>query len=85
MNGDRNFRGNALARGMSRRTFLSRVGAAGIGLSGIGVMTARAQDKWQPSGPIKLIVPYPPGGGIDIVGRFISPKLQERLGQPVIV
>jgi tripartite-type tricarboxylate transporter receptor subunit TctC len=30
-------------------------------------------------------VPYPPAGGIDIVGRFIAPRLSERLGQPVIV
>ena len=38
-----------------------------------------------PSRPIKLIVPYPPGGNTDIVARMYSQKLSERLGQPVII
>ena len=38
-----------------------------------------------PSKPIRFIVPYPPGGNTDIVGRTFAQKLQERLGQPVVV
>ena len=38
-----------------------------------------------PSRPIRLIVPYPPGGGTDIVGRVIGQKLHEALGQPVVI
>ena len=38
-----------------------------------------------PSRPIRLIVGYPPGGSNDILPRIISPKLAERLGQPVVV
>jgi tripartite-type tricarboxylate transporter receptor subunit TctC len=38
-----------------------------------------------PSRPIRFIVPYPPGGNTDIVGRTFAQKLAERLGQPVVI
>jgi len=38
-----------------------------------------------PTRPIRIVVPYPPGGGNDIVGRFIAEDLAPRLGQQVIV
>jgi len=38
-----------------------------------------------PSQPIKLIVPYPPGGNTDIVARLYAQKLTERIGQPVVI
>ncbi|MEO6065198.1 MAG: tripartite tricarboxylate transporter substrate binding protein [Lysobacterales bacterium] len=38
-----------------------------------------------PSKPIRLIVPYPPGGGNDTLARLFGIKLGERLGQPVVI
>lgn len=43
-----------------------------------------AAQAW-PAKPIRLVVGFPPGGGIDIVARNLQPGLQEALGQPVIV
>lgn len=45
---------------------------------------ARADDQW-PSKPIKLIVPYAPGGGSDVIGRLVAVELTKELGQQVIV
>ena len=38
-----------------------------------------------PSRAIRIVIGFPPGGGIDILARLMAPKMSERLGQPVIV
>jgi tripartite-type tricarboxylate transporter receptor subunit TctC len=45
---------------------------------------AGAQSSW-PERPIRLVVPYPPGGASDISGRLQAQVLQEGLGVPVVV
>ena len=44
----------------------------------------RAQEAW-PDRPMRIVVPFPPGGSNDTIARLMQPKLQEILGQPVMV
>jgi tripartite-type tricarboxylate transporter receptor subunit TctC len=53
-------------------------------LLGIATLAAQAQQPY-PSKPITVIVPFAPGGGIDVLMRALAPKLSERLKQPIIV
>jgi tripartite-type tricarboxylate transporter receptor subunit TctC len=57
------------------------LGAACLVLAGTGV--ASAQD--YPTRPVRLIIPFPPGGSNDVVGRLIAIKLGDRLGKQVVV
>ncbi len=50
----------------------------------MGIPAAWSQSQY-PSRPIRLIVPYPPGGAVDPIARTIGQKLNEAWGQPVVV
>jgi len=65
---------------MTRRAWLAAAAVtAVVGLA----WPAAAQD--YPSRPITLIVPYPPGGGVDSMARVLGDKLSAALGQQVVV
>ncbi|MGE0312855.1 MAG: Bug family tripartite tricarboxylate transporter substrate binding protein [Lautropia sp.] len=73
----------------ARRRFVRTAVAAGVAtlgaLAGASVgAPAHAADAW-PDRPIRLIVPYPPGGPVDQLGRAIAPALGEKLGQSVVI
>ena len=58
-----------------------RIGLAACAMLGASGALAQAY----PSQPIKVVVPFTPGTGMDIIARTVGPKLSERLGQPVII
>jgi len=54
------------------------------GVMALATMSARAESEY-PSRPVTIVVPYAAGGGVDPVARLVARKLEDRLGQPVIV
>ena len=62
--------------GMTRRSIL----IAGLALP----FAAHAQGKY-PDRPIKIIVPFPPGGGVDLTARLLMEPLSKELGQPIVI
>jgi tripartite-type tricarboxylate transporter receptor subunit TctC len=58
-----------------------------ITLAGVMVapLAAHAQPGAYPDKPVKFIVPYPPGGGTDVIARIVQGRFQALLGQPVVI
>ncbi len=65
---------------MSQRNALA---ALALTATAFAVMPSAAQN--YPNGPLRIVSPYPPGGGTDILSRTIGQKLNERFNQPVVV
>jgi tripartite-type tricarboxylate transporter receptor subunit TctC len=65
---------------MRRREFITFLGGAAV----LPAAAAGAAETF-PSRPIRLIVPFPAGGGTDIVGRVLGQRLHESLGQPFVI
>ncbi|WP_066268945.1 Bug family tripartite tricarboxylate transporter substrate binding protein [Hydrogenophaga palleronii] len=59
------------------------VGFLLLTLSALWTVPAAADD--YPNKPVRLVVPFPPGGGVDLYARSIQPELSKVLGQPVII
>jgi tripartite-type tricarboxylate transporter receptor subunit TctC len=62
----------------SRRRFM-------LGAVAAPLAAASAKAESFPGRPLRIVIGFPAGGGIDILARLVAPKMSERLGQPVIV
>ncbi|MFC3125266.1 Bug family tripartite tricarboxylate transporter substrate binding protein [Pseudoroseomonas globiformis] len=69
-------------------TVLSRRAALGLLAAPALLSAARAAaplESWKPERPVRIIVPFPAGGGLDLVGRVLADVWNRTLGQPVVV
>src|SRR3954462_769414 len=66
---------------LPRRNFLNLA----AGAAALSLVPRLVRAKAYPTRPVRWIVPFPPGGGTDIVARLMGQWLSERLGQPFII
>jgi tripartite-type tricarboxylate transporter receptor subunit TctC len=62
---------------MTRRGF----GAAMVATAGV----AEAQAPWNPTRPISIVVPFPPGGSTDVTARMVAERMAPLLGQNLVI
>ena len=67
-------------RGRTRRAAV----LAAIAAACLAPLAAQAQAGY-PDKPVRFIVPYPPGGGTDVIARIVQEKFQQALGQPIVI
>src|SRR6266852_2271395 len=75
------FVGCEAEHGMKRRAFMSLV--SGLVVSSFAPRPTAAQA--YPVRPVTLVIPFPPGGGNDALGRMVADKMSKSLGQQVVV
>ncbi len=68
-----------------RKTCTTLFGALGLVAFLVPALTAGAAAQDYPNKPVRLVIPFPPGGSNDVVGRLIAAHLGERLGKQIIV
>ncbi|WP_343893151.1 tripartite tricarboxylate transporter substrate binding protein [Craurococcus roseus] len=71
---------------MVERRNLLAFAAAGLAAPAAAALPrpALAQAPW-PNRPVRLIVGWPPGGSVDTIARILQPRMQEALGQPIVI
>ncbi|MGK6306316.1 Bug family tripartite tricarboxylate transporter substrate binding protein [Variovorax sp. DT-64] len=66
---------------MKRTVLLAKLALLGVTLAGAHVCMANDY----PNKPIRMVIPYTPGGSIDTIGRMVADQLQKQLGQPIVI
>ena len=66
-------------------TFVVRVPIWAVAMAGVFAMPLFAQAQAYPSKPIRLVIPYPPGGGSDIIARPLTQLMSASMGQQIVV
>ena len=66
---------------LRRRILASLVALAALGCAA----NVNGQAVAWPSRPVQLVIPFPPSGGTDIIGRAVATRLQEKLGKPFVI
>jgi len=67
---------------LSFRSILSALVLSMLGAVSSGTALAQAN---YPDKPVRFVVPYPPGGGTDVIARIVQDRFQALLGQPIII
>lgn len=60
------------------------LGLAGVSLLATAALPGMAQERW-PAKPVRMVVPFAPGGSTDVLARMLGQKLAERWGQAVVI
>ena len=68
-----------------QRTHFLRAALAAFALAAASSGFAQTQTQPWPTRPVRMVIPFPPGGTLDTVGRLLAQKLGDQLGQPFIV
>ncbi len=55
------------------------------GAASLAIAFGAAAQNGYPDKPIRFVVPYPPGGGTDVIARIVQGKFQQLLGQPIVI
>jgi tripartite-type tricarboxylate transporter receptor subunit TctC len=66
---------------LRRRKFLQVAASAGV----LPVLSRIARAQTYPARPITIVVPFPPGGSTDAIGRILADKMRTSIGQPLII